>query len=100
MKSVFLLFVLYLALLIDLLAGLNLNMYGWGREPLWFACGVVAAASLLYRLEDALLGMIALALCCAWLVFYPAKNGFDVVLSPTLFIGFAAWLWQKLKRKK
>ena len=100
MKSVFLLFALYVALLVDLLTGLHLNIYGWGREPLWFACAVVAVVSLLYRLQDALLGMIALVLCCAWLALYPAKNGFDVVLSPTLVFGCAAWLWQKFKRKK
>lgn len=94
------LFALYFAVVVDVVMGLNFNLYGWGREPLWFACGVVAVASLMYRLEDALLGMIALILCCAWLVFYPAKNGFDVVLSPTLLIGFAAWFWQKFKKKK
>jgi hypothetical protein len=95
-----LLLLIYTVLLADLFTGLNFNVYGWGREPLWFACGVVAAASLMYRLRDVALGMIALVLCCAWLLFYPAKNGFDVVLSPTLFLGCAAWLWQKFKRKK
>lgn len=89
---------LYIAVVVDVLTGLNLNIYGWGREPLWFACGVVAAASLIYRLRDLVLGMIALVLCCVWLVFYPTKNGFDVVLSPTLFVGAAVWLWQKFKR--
>jgi hypothetical protein len=91
---------LYVAVVADALTGLNLNIYGWGREPIWFACGVVAAASLMYRLQDAALGMIALVLCCAWLALYPAKNGFDVVLSPTLLLGAAAWLWKKLKRKQ
>jgi hypothetical protein len=82
---------LYAALVLDVVTGLNLNIYGWGREPLWFACAVVAAASVLYRFSDALLGMITLVLCCA-------KNGFDVVLSPALVLGIAAWLWQKFKR--
>jgi hypothetical protein len=91
---------LFLAVVADVLTGLNLNIYGWGREPLWFALGVVAVASRMYRLRDAALGMIALVLCCAWLAFYPAKNGFDVVLSPTLFVGVAVWLWQKFKNKK
>jgi hypothetical protein len=100
MKALFLLLALYIAVVADVLTGLNLNLYGWGREPLWFALGVVAAASLMYRLQDVALGMIALVLCCAWLVSYPTKNGFDVVLSPALFLGCAAWLWQQFNRKK
>ncbi len=94
------LLVLYAALVIDTVTGLNLNIYGWGREPLWFALGVVAVASLMYRLKDAALGMIALVLCCAWLVFYSTRNGFDVVLLPTLLVGVVTWLWQKFKTKK
>ncbi|MFM2084871.1 MAG: hypothetical protein RLY95_1689 [Pseudomonadota bacterium] len=94
-----LLLVIYAALLVDLLTGLQLNLYGWGREPLYFALAVVAASSLAYRIEGARLGMIALVLCCAWLVFYPAKNGFDVVLSPTLTLSIILWLWQKFKKK-
>ncbi len=95
-----LLLVIYAALLVDLLTGLHLNLYGWGREPLYFALGVVAASSLAYRFEGARLGMIALVLCCVWLVFYPNRNGFDVVLSPTLVASAAIWLWQKFKKKK
>jgi hypothetical protein len=94
-----LMLVIYAVLLADLLTGLHLNLYGFGREPLYFAFGVVAASSLAYRLEGARLGMIALALCCAWLVFYPAKNGFDVVLSPALTLSIILWLWQKFKKK-
>lgn len=95
-----LLLVIYAALLVDLLMGLHLNLYGFGREPLYFALGVVAVSSLAYRFEGARLGMIALVLCCAWLVFYPTRNGFDVVLSPTLTASVALWFWQKFKRKK
>ncbi len=94
-----LMLIIYAVLLADLLTGLHLNLYGFGREPLYFAFGVVAASSLAYRLEGARLGMIALVLCCAWLVFYPAKNGFDVVLSPTLTLSIILWLWQKFKKK-
>jgi hypothetical protein len=100
MKALFLLVVFYFALVADLVLGLNLNIYGWGREPLWFACAVVATSALMYRFQDAALGMIALILCSAWLLLYPAKNGFDVVLSPTLCLALLAWLWQKLKRNK
>ncbi len=95
-----LLLVIYVALLVDLLTGLQLNLYGWGREPLYFAFGVVAVSSVAYRWEGARLGMIALVLCCAWLMFYPSRNGFDVVLSPTLTASVALWLWQKIKKKK
>jgi hypothetical protein len=91
--------VIYAALLVDLLTGLQLNLYGWGREPLYFAFGVVAASSVAYRFEGARLGMITLVLCCAWLAFYPTKNGFDVVLSPTLTLSIILWLWQKFKKK-
>jgi hypothetical protein len=100
MKALYLLLALCLAVVFDVVLGLNLNIYGWGREPLWFAFGVVAVASLMYRVQHAAIGMIALVLCCAWLVFYPTKNGFDVVLSPTLFLVIAAWLWQKFERKQ
>jgi len=92
--------VIYAALLVDLLTGLHLNLYGWGREPLYFAFGLVAVSSLAYRWEDARLGMIALILGCMWLAFYPARNGFDVVLSPALALGVVLWLGKKLKRKK
>jgi hypothetical protein len=95
-----LLLVIYAALLVDLLSGLQLNLYGWGREPLYFSLGVVAACTLAYRLEGARLGMIALVLCFAWLVFYPNRNGFDVVLSPTLVASVVFWLWQKFNKKK
>ncbi len=95
-----LLLVIYAALLADLFTGFRLNLYGWGREPLYFALGVVAASCLASRLESARLGMIALVLCCAWLVFYPNHNGFDVVLSPTLVVSVALGLWQKFKSKK
>ena len=95
-----LLLAIHAALLVDLLTGLHLNLYGWGREPLYFAFGVVVASSVAYRWEGARLGMIALVLCCAWLVFYPLRNGFDVVLSPTLTASVALWLWQKFKQKK
>jgi hypothetical protein len=44
--------------------------------------------------------MIALVLCFAWLVFYPNRNGFDVVLSPTLVASVVFWLWQKFNKKK
>jgi hypothetical protein len=99
-KSYLLLLMIYIVTVADVVLGLNLNIYGWGREPFWFAFGIVAVASLMYRVQDAAIGMIALVLCCAWLLFYPAKNGFDVVLSPTLFLVIAAWLWQKFKRKQ
>jgi hypothetical protein len=95
-----LLLVIYAALMVDLFTGLDLNLYGWGREPLYFALGVVATSTLAYRFEGARLGMIALVLCCAWLVFYPSYNGFDVVLSPTLVVSVALWMWQKFKSKK
>ncbi len=95
-----LLLAIYVALVVDLITGLHLNLYGFGREPLYFAFGVVAASSLAYRWQGARLGMIALVLCCAWLVFYPQRNGFDVVLSPTLTAGVILWLWQKFKKKK
>jgi hypothetical protein len=100
MKPIALLFALYLAAGIDVVTGLNLNLYGYGREPLFFSFCVVALASIFYRLQDVHLGMILLILCCAWLLFYPSKNGFDVVLSPTLTFSIALWLWQKIKRKK
>lgn len=95
-----LLLVIYVALLVDLLTGLQLNLYGFGREPLYFAFGVVAVSSLAYRFEGARLAMIALVLCCAWLMFYPSRNGFDVVLSPTLTASVVLWLWQKFKKKQ
>ena len=90
-----LLWALYLAAVIDVVTGLNLNLFGYGRESLWFAVGSVVVASYLYLSGRSWLGMIALVFCCVWLVLYPAKNGFDVVLSPTLLIGVAWWLWQK-----
>ena len=88
---------LYLAVVIDVVTGLNLNLFGYGREPLDFALGTVAVASGLYRVGKPWLGMISLVFCCAWLVFYPTKNGFDVVLSPLLVTSFAMWLWTKHK---
>jgi len=97
------LLVLYAALLIDLFTGLHLNLFGYGREPLAFALGASVLSGLLYRYggsQGRWLGMIALALCCAWLVLYPSKNGFDVALSPTLVAGVVLWLWQKRTNKK
>jgi hypothetical protein len=91
---------IYLALVIDTITGLNLNLYGYGREPFLFAIGAVLVASILYRWAGAWLGMIALILCCAWLLLYPAKNGFDVVLSPTLLVSAVMRLWQTYKTKK
>jgi hypothetical protein len=99
-KAVLLLLAIYLAVAIDVVTGLNLNLFGYGREPLLFAVGAVVVASSLYAWGRPALGMIGLVFCCAWLVFYPAKNGFDVVLSPLLVIGFAMWLWTKRKRKQ
>lgn len=103
-KAILFLLTLYLAVAIDVVTGLNLNLFGYGREPLLFAIGTVAVASCLYAGGRPALGMIGFVLCCAWLVFYPAKNGFDVVLSPLLVTGFAVWIaprmWQKLKPKQ
>jgi hypothetical protein len=97
------LLVIYLVVVIDVVTGLNLNLFGYGREPLLFSIGAVVIASCLYAGGRPALGMIGLVFCCAWLVFYPAKNGFDVVLSPLLATGFAMWMtprmWQKLKPK-
>lgn len=100
MKAMLLLVALYLMTAIDVVTGLNLNVYGWGREPLWFSMAVVTAAICLYALGRYSLGMIALTLCCAWLLFYPSKNGFDVALSPTLCAAVVMWLWQKYRTKK
>jgi hypothetical protein len=70
---------------------------------LLFAIGTVVVASTLYAFGCAWLGMIGLIFCCAWLAFYPAKNGFDVVLSPVLVTGFVVWMaaciGQKFKPK-
>lgn len=90
---------LWAALVLDQLAGLPLNLYGWGREPLLFTLGVVAAALLLGRWARPALGIIALGLCCAWLVFDPTQNGFDRVLSPTLVLGGAMWLWRQFQSR-
>lgn len=100
MKATILLALLYVVIVLDVVFGLNLNVYGWGREPLSFSVCAVMVAIGLYAFGRFSLGMIALVLCCAWLALYPAKNGFDVVLSPTLVLGCAVWLWQKFKRKK
>jgi hypothetical protein len=103
MKTFLLLVTLYAALVIDTVTGLHLNFYGYGREPLVFALGAVVLASALYRWAGAWLGMITLVLCCVWLLFYPSKNGFDVVLAPLLFIRAGMWgvrLWQTYKTKK
>jgi hypothetical protein len=98
-----LLLAIYLAVVIDVVMGLNLNLFGYGREPLTFALGAIVVASRLYALGRPALGMIGLIFCCAWLAFYPAKNGFDVVLSPVLVTGFVVWMaaciGQKFKPK-
>ena len=96
-KAVLFLLVIHLAVVIDVVTGLNLNLFGYGREPLLFAIGTVAVAGCLYAGSRPALGMIGLVFCCAWLVFYPAKNGFDVVLSPWLVTSFAMWLWTQYK---
>jgi hypothetical protein len=92
-----LLLAIYLAVVIDVVTGLNLNLFGYGREPLTFALGAIVVASGLYAVGRPALGMIGLAFCCAWLVLYPAKNGFDVVLSPLLVTSIVLWLWQKYR---
>jgi hypothetical protein len=91
---------LYAALVIDTLTGLNLNLYGYGREPFLFALGAVLLSVWHYASGAVWLGMMTLMLCCAWLVLYPAKNGFDAVLSPTLFVSVVMWFWQTYKTKK
>jgi len=98
-KPLLLLLALCAVTVIDVVSGLNLNLFGYGREPLLFALGAVGVASVLYCLAGAWLGMITLVLCCVWLMLYPAKNGFDVVLSPTLLVGVMVWLWQKYMTK-
>ncbi len=95
-----LLTLLYTALLVDLLTGQTLNLYGFGREPLAFALGAVLVAFAWYRAARTRLGMIALVLCAAWLLLYPAKNGVDVVLSPLLVLGATRWLWRKIWCKR
>ena len=40
-----LLFVIYLAVVIDVVTGLNLNLFGYGRESLLFGMGTVVVAS-------------------------------------------------------
>ena len=99
-KAFLLLLVIYLVVVIDVVTGLHLNLFGYGREPLLFAIGAVVVASCLYALDRRSLGMIGLVFCCAWLVFYPTKNGFDVVLSPLLVASIGAWLWQKYRSKQ
>lgn len=102
--AVWLLLALYLAVVADVVTGLQLNLFGYGREPLLFAIGAVVVASCLYAWGRRWLGMIGLVFSCAWLGFYPAKNGFDVVLSPLLGVGMAMWIvtrmWQKYKSRK
>ena len=87
---------LYTALLLDLFTGQHLNLYGWGREPLWFALGAVALASYFFICgrRGRWLGMITLFLCCAWLAFYPAHNGWDCVLAPTLFLSIIFYIFK------
>jgi uncharacterized membrane protein YhaH (DUF805 family) len=92
-----LLLVLYLVVVLDVVTGLNFNLYGFGREPLIFALSTVVVATALYAFGKPWLGMIGLVLCCVWLVIHPAKNGFDAVLSPWLVISTLVWLWQKFK---
>ncbi len=103
-KAILLLLVFYLAVVIDVVTGLNLNLFGYGREPLLFAIGTVVIASCLYALGRRSLGMIGLVFCCIWLVLYPAKNGFDGVLSPWLCVSMAMWIasrmWQTYKSRK
>ena len=98
-KACFLLLAIYLAVVMDVVTGLNVNLYGYGREPWHFAIGTVVVAGGLYALGRLWLGMMGLVFCCVWLMFYPAKNGFDVVLSPLLLSSCAMWLWQKSKSK-
>jgi hypothetical protein len=99
-KAFLLLLTLYWVVVIDVVSGLNLNLFGYGREPLVFAIGTVVIASCLYALGRRSLSMIGLVFCCVWLVFYPVKNGFDVVLSPLLIVSSVMWFWQKYKTKK
>ena len=100
--AVGLLLALYLTAVIDVVTGLNLNLFGYGREPMMFAVGTTLVGSILYALGHRWLGIIGLVFCCAWLVLYPAKNGFDVVLSPLLLVSIAQWLWtlRKLRKRK
>jgi hypothetical protein len=87
---------LYVALLLDLFTGQSLNLYGWGREPLWFASGVVVLAVCFFMSgqRGRWLGMITLVLCCAWLALYPEHNGWDATLAPTLLIGIVFYTFK------
>ncbi|MDI9334184.1 MAG: hypothetical protein QM533_07380 [Cytophagales bacterium] len=94
-----LLWVIALALFADLFTGLTLNLYGFGREPLGFALAAIVAGAWLYQAKRTWLGMMLLTLCCLWLMLYPTRNGFDVVLSPMLLTSCALWAWKKFKNK-
>ena len=94
-----LLLVFYSLLVLDLVLGLPVNVFGWGREPLWFSLATVAVAAYLYARGRYALGMIGLVACCAWLLFYPADNAWDVVLVPTMAVGAVAWFLQRRRNK-
>ncbi len=95
-----LLFAIYLALVVDMVTGLSLNLFGYGREPLVFAVCTVLVASFLYWGGRFWIGMMTLVLCCAWFLFYPQKNGFDVILSPLLLMGIVTQLWHIYQRRQ